>query len=44
MKEETKTVWCDLLVAMASVECGLNPQGREDMAGHADIAWQLLNP
>jgi hypothetical protein len=44
MKEETKTVWCDLLVAMASVECGLNPQGRENMAGHADIAWQLLNP
>ncbi len=44
MKEETKTVWCDLVVAMASVECGLDQHGREVMAGYVDIGWRLLNP
>ncbi|MBQ8714183.1 MAG: structural protein P5 [Prevotella sp.] len=44
MKEETKIVWCDLTVAMASVECGLDQHGREVMAGYVDIGWQLLNP
>ena len=44
MKEETKTVWCDLVVAMASVECGLDQQGREQLAVHVDIGWRLLNP
>ena len=44
MKEESKTVWCDLVVAMASVECGLDQQGREQLAVHVDIGWRLLNP
>lgn len=44
MKEETKIVWCGLVVAMASVECGLNQQDREEMAGHVEIGWKLLNP
>ncbi len=44
MKEETKIVWCGLVVAMASVECGLNQQDREEMAGYVEIGWKLLNP
>ena len=44
MKEESRIVWCDLVVAMASVECGLDQQGREQMAMSVDIGWRLLNP
>ncbi len=44
MKEETRTVWCDLVMAMASVECGLDQHGREQMAEYVDIGWRLLNP
>lgn len=44
MKTETRIVWCNLVVAMASVECGLDQQGREQMAMSVDIGWRLLNP
>ncbi len=44
MKEETKVVWCDLVLAMATVECGLNQQGREELAPSIDVGWRLLNP
>ncbi len=44
MKEETKVVWCDLVLAMATVECGLNQQGREGLAPSIDVGWRLLNP
>lgn len=44
MKEESRIVWCDLVVAMASVECGLDQNGREQMAMSVDIGWRLLNP
>ena len=44
MKEETKIVWCDIVLAMATVECGLTAKQKELMAPHIDIAWRLLNP
>ena len=31
MKAETKLVWCSLVLAMATVECGLNVDDREEM-------------
>ena len=42
MKEETKAVWCDIVLAMASVECGLNALGREQLAPSIEVGWQLL--
>ncbi len=44
MKEETKIVWCDIVLAMATVECELTPKQKELMAPHIEIAWRLLNP
>ena len=44
MKEETKIVWCDIVLAMATVECGLDPKTKENLATHIEIAWKLLNP
>ena len=44
MKEETKIVWCDIVLAMATVECGLSTKQQELMAPHIEIAWRLLNP
>lgn len=44
MKEETKVVWCDLVLAMATVECGLDTKTKEILATHIDIGWKLLNP
>ena len=44
MKEETKIVWCDIVLAMATVECGLTPKTKENLATHIEIAWKLLNP
>ena len=44
MKEETKIVWCDIVLAMATVECGLDTQGREELAPSIDVGWRLLNP
>ena len=44
MKEETKIVWCDIVLAMATVECGLSTKQKELMAPHIEIAWRLLNP
>jgi len=44
MKEETKVVWCDIVLAMATVECGLNAKDREEFAPYIDIGWKLLNP
>lgn len=44
MKEETKIVWCDLVLAMATVECGLDTQGREELTPSIDVGWKLLNP
>ena len=32
MKEETKIVWCDIVLAMATVECGLTAKQKELMA------------
>ena len=44
MKEETKVVWCDLVLAMATVECGLDTKTKEILATHINIGWKLLNP
>ena len=44
MKEETKIVWCDIVLAMATVECGLDTKTKENLATHIEIAWKLLNP
>ena len=39
MKTETKTVWCGLVLAMATVECGLKTDDREALRYPMAIAW-----
>ena len=41
MKEETKVVWCDIVLAMAAVECGLDTQQREELAVYVDRSFAL---
>ena len=41
MKEETKLVWCDLVLAMATVECGLDSQNREILSHCIEDAWGM---
>ena len=42
MKEETKVMWCDIVLAMASVECGLNNEGRQSLRPDLEKAWGML--
>ena len=42
MKEETKLVWCDLVLAMATVECGLDTKTREQLSHIIATAWQMM--
>ncbi|MBQ7420292.1 MAG: hypothetical protein IJV17_06090 [Prevotella sp.] len=42
MKEETKTVWCDLVLAMATVECGLTVDDSETLRISLSKAWNTL--
>ena len=42
MKEETKIVWCDLVLAMTTVECGLDAKTREELSHCIEDAWHLI--
>ena len=42
MKEETKVVWCDLVLAMATVECGLDAKTKEQLSHCIEDAWHLI--
>ena len=42
MKAETKLVWCSLVLAMATVECGLNVDDREEMKLEVERGWIML--
>ena len=45
MKAETQVVWCDLVLAMATMECGLNNEGRQALRPDLEKAWGMLyNP
>ena len=45
MKKETKVVWFGIVLAMASVECGLNNEGRQALRPDLEKAWDMLyNP
>ena len=38
MKEETRVMWCDIVLAMATVECGLTTQQREQLV---PVPWKM---
>ena len=42
MKEETKVMWCDIVLAMATMECGLNNEGRQSLRPDLEKAWDML--
>ena len=42
MKKETKVVWFGIVLAMASVECGLNNEGRQALRPDLEKAWEML--
>ena len=42
MKAETQTVWCDIVLAMATMECGLSTQQREELAPYVVRAWTMM--
>ena len=42
MKAETQVVWCDLVLAMATMECGLSAQQREELAPYVVRAWTMM--
>ena len=42
MKEETKVMWCDIVLAMATMECGLNNEGRQALHPDLEKAWDML--
>ncbi len=42
MKAETKVVWFGIVLAMASVECGLNNEGRQALHPDLEKAWEML--
>ena len=42
MKEETRQVWCSIVLAMASVECGLSVLQREGLIPALTRAWKMI--
>ena len=42
MKAETQVVWSDLVLAMATMECGLSAQQREELAPYVVRAWTMM--
>ena len=44
MAAASRIVWCDIVLAMASVECGLDQQGRDELETAVEDAWYLLIP
>ena len=44
MKAETQVLWCDIVLAMAMVECGLNSRELEELAPYVVRGWILSLP
>ena len=44
MKAETQVVWCNIVQAMAMVECGLNSRELEELAPYVVRGWILSLP
>ena len=42
MKAETKIVWCELVLAMATVECGLSADDRDTLRYSVAKGWNML--
>ena len=41
MKEETKVMWCDIVLAMATMECGLNGREQQELVPYVVRGWIL---
>lgn len=44
MKAETREIWVKIVLAMATVECGLDHAGQEELLPIIEDAWWMLNP
>ena len=44
MKQETREIWVNIVLAMATVECGLDHNGQEELLPVIEDAWWMLNP
>jgi hypothetical protein len=42
MKEETKVVWCDIVLAMATMECGLTMKQQKELVPFIARGFTLL--
>ena len=42
MKEETKVMWCDIVLAMATMECGLTMKQQEELVPFIERGFTLL--
>jgi hypothetical protein len=42
MKAETQVVWCDIVLAMATMECGLTTRQREELTPYVVRAWTMM--
>ncbi len=42
MKGETQEVWLAIVLAMATVECGLDQSDRNELQPYLENAWSLL--
>ena len=41
MKEETKVMWCDIVLAMATMECGLSVKQQEELVPIIAHSWTI---
>ena len=41
MKEETKVMWCDIVLAMATMECGLSVKQQEELVPFIARGWAM---
>ena len=41
MKEETKVMWCDIVLAMATMECGLSVKQQEELVPFIARGWEM---
>ncbi len=44
MKAETREIWTRIVLAMATVEFGLDHAGQEELLPIIEDAWWMLNP
>ncbi len=42
MKQETQVLWCDIVLAMAMVECGLNGKEQQELVPYVVRGFILL--